>query len=220
MGYKFKCVLLAVVLIWNCTIDIYPQNGENAVAGLSEKPMNAGGLLGKPVNTAVGLSEKLIHSEGGIWAFSGFDNGLYYTYVLQFQDPNEICFEYLTKRNRYAAYTTNIQRRGTFTVENNILTANFTSVTGSQYNGPDPSDKPLSENLSQKMEIEITERTIMIQKKYGKKFYLDHPGYDQSRTHEVAATEYILSAKQMLGSNLFENQNEKIELIAERPIID
>jgi hypothetical protein len=166
------------------------------------------------------LSEKLVNTEGGIWTFSGVDNDLHYIYVLQFYDTNKICFSYDTRRNEYEAYTNIIQRKGTFTVENDILTANFTSLTGSQYNSPNPSDEPLSENLSQRMEMEITERTIMIQQHPGKGFYLENPDYDQSKTPEVEATEYKLIVKQVRGNNLFENQNEKIEFIAERPIID
>jgi len=192
-----------------------------SMAGCASSSGNGGDAMkNNKAYTGADLSKKLIHTEGGIWTFSGVENGLHYIYILQFYDTNKICFSYDTRRNKYEAYTNNIQRRGTFTVENDILTANFTSLTGSQYNSPNPSDEPLSENLSQRMEMEITERTIMIRQHPGKGFYLENPDYDQSKTPEVEATEYKLIVKQVHGNNLFENQNEKIEFIAERPIID
>ena len=166
------------------------------------------------------LTKKLINTERGIWALKGLNNELYYIYSLQFSKNEKIVFSYHTCEKEYGmCYTINIRRFGTFKIDNNILTINFTSVIGSRYNKPKFSDEPLSENISIKMEIEIVESKEIVKEHIGKLAYIENPSYTPK---DVEITEYKLILKRICGENIFENHNEdaRIELIAERPIID
>ena len=63
------------------------------------------------------------------------------------------------------------------------------------------------------MEIEIIEEKITVKEHHGKAFYLRNPNYEPK---DIEIVEYKLKVKQILGNR----QNEKIEFIAERPVID
>ncbi|MHC6202804.1 hypothetical protein ACYULU_06380 [Breznakiellaceae bacterium SP9] len=159
------------------------------------------------------LSEKLINTEGGIWTKNGF-NGLYYIYSLRFYDKNSVGFSYMTSESEYGRpYTINMRRFGTFYIENNVLIINFHSVIGSRYTRPNYCDEPLLENIEIKMEIEIIEEKITVKEDPGKAFYARNPNYEPK---DIEIVEYKLKVKQIFGNR----QNETIEFIAERPVID
>ena len=170
------------------------------------------------------LSEKLITIEGGIWSTkrAAKSDSLYY-YVLQFsKKDNHVVFSYNTRENDTVGqnWITNVLRYGTFEMEGNILTLNFTSVKGSSYNKPKPSDEPLLEILCVEIEIEdIEENKIIVKEQRGKLFHRENPGYILK---DIEITEYKSILKQISGKNIFEHhdENTKIELVADRPIID
>ena len=198
MKNKYKYILLIFVSFIMCNTKIYSQN---------------------TTHTMNELSKKLITTEGGIWVTEGAakSDDLYY-YVFQFSKDNNVIFSYNTRENGSARWnwTTNVLQYGTFKTDGNILTINFTSAKNKQSS----SDKPIPKNLCIEIEIaEIAENKIMVKEHRGKAFYLKNPDYIPK---DVEITEYKLILKQISGKNIFENhgENAKIELVAERPIID
>jgi len=156
--------------------------------------------------------KKLTQTESGIWVFKGFGNELYYNYVLHFED-NKVVFSCNTCKSEYGIpWTSNIVRIGTFEIDSDILTLNFISA---KYFDKDS----LSESLNVKMKIKIEEIKVTVKEHLGKLFYIENPNYTPK---DIEITEYKLIMKRISGKNIFENrnENEEIELIAERPIID
>ena len=166
------------------------------------------------------LAEKLIHTEGGIWVQKGFQNGIHYNYVLQFSKNYSATFSYLVRESEQGPWDRYVLRYGTFETNGNILTINFTSIKGRDYNNTKISDEPILEILCIEIEVEeIAESRITVKEHRGKRFYFDNPDYVNQ---DIEITEYTLRIKQIFGKNLFEihHENMTIELVAERPIID
>ena len=203
MKNKHNYILLIFVLLIFCNTKTHSQNSTYA--------MNE-------------LSEKLVTIESGIWSTkrAAKSDSLYY-YVLQLsKKDNRVIFSYNTREEDTAHWNwvANVLRYGTFEINGNILTLNFTSVKGSSVNKPNFSDEPLPEILCVKIEVEdIEENKIIVKEQRGKLFHLENPGYILK---DIEITEYKLILKQISGKNIFEHhaENTKIELVADRPIID
>ena len=111
-------------------------------------------------------------------------------------------FSYVTKEFE-RPQNTNVVRYGSFEINGNVLTVNFVSAKGSDYDRPKKSDKSIPESLCIKIEIEeIAESKIMVR--------------------DIETTEHTLIIKQISGKNLFEvyNENTTIEFVARYLIND
>jgi hypothetical protein len=124
-------------------------------------------------------TEKLINNRHG-WVLDGFNDNGYYSYIVVFSDNNVIGYSYSTNirgrttKGTYDTYVIQVSRSGTFSVENNTLTINFHSVIGSRYNRPKFYDKPLLEDLTIIMEIELTDDELIINNIVGVNIFEDH----------------------------------------------
>ncbi len=196
---KLKYIYILLIMVSLCGAGIYPKE--------TERSMDE-------------LSEKLINTIFGSWVKRESCDNSHYMYALHFSSENKVTFSCYTRENSSSLnMKMAVMRFGTFETRGDTLIVNFSEAKGERYGRSGYSDEPLPENLSATFQTEIVESTITVKETRGKAFWIANPDYIPK---DVEITEYKLIVKQISGENLFGNpdKEERIELIAERPIID
>jgi hypothetical protein len=123
------------------------------------------------------LTENIINGRFETWENAGYSGNSYYNYQIKFYEENKILFVPFIKENN-GPVISDKSMLGTFYMENNIVTINFTHNTNIEGPGPFSEDdirniriKPLAKEIDIRLEINIIENKLIINRISGKNIF-------------------------------------------------